>query len=97
MEFKKRIDPDLPFYYYTSAHDRFYEDYMPDFSQMSSHPRQPRRTPRRELLGVYVGRRVTLVQRGATSLRASFHNVPIDLTPPPSQMQFLLEHAYASN
>lgn len=25
MEFMKRMDPDLPFYYFTSAHDRFLE------------------------------------------------------------------------
>lgn len=36
MEFRKRINPDLPFYYYTCAHDRYYEDVMPDFQYEAS-------------------------------------------------------------
>ena len=31
-EFKKRMDPELPFYYHTSKHNQFYEGLMPDFS-----------------------------------------------------------------
>ena len=33
MEFMKRMDPDLQFFYFTSAHDRFYEGTLPDFDQ----------------------------------------------------------------
>ena len=65
-EFMKRLDPDLPFYYYTSAHSRFYEGVMPNFSAQASKPRKLRRAPRRELLGA--DQRVTMAVRGAGSL-----------------------------
>ena len=92
-EFLKRLDPDLPFYYYTSVHTRFYEGAMPDFSQPAPRPRKVRRPPRRELLGE--SDRVTLSVRGASSIRATFHNVPVDLPPPPGTANlFLSEHSY---
>ena len=31
LEFTKRLDPDLPFYYFTSAHGRFFEAPQPSF------------------------------------------------------------------
>ena len=94
MEFMKRLDPDLPFYYYTSAHSRFYEGETPDFSVPSSKPRKLRRAPQRELLGT--SHQVTFSVRGASSIRASFHNLPIDLPPPPGTAnQFMFEHSYA--
>ena len=93
MEFLKRLDPDLPFYYYTSAHSRFYEGNLPDFNVSTSHPRQPRRPPQRELLGA--NQRISFTVRGAGSIRATFHNVPVDLSPPPaSETQVLSEHSY---
>ena len=92
-EFMKRLDPDLPFYYYTSAHSRFYEGEMPDFSVPSSKTKQDR-PPRRELLGS--AQRVTLAVRGSSSIRATFHNIPVDLPPPPSATNLgLAEHSYA--
>lgn len=93
LEFMKRLDPDLPFYYYTSAHNRFYEGDLPDFSLPAARPRRPRRPPQRELLGA--NQRVSLAVRGAGSIRATFHNVPVDLPPPPGlRSQFLAEHSY---
>lgn len=47
----KRLDPELPFYYFTSSHSRFYEGEMPEFSEPAPKPCRPRRAPRRELLG----------------------------------------------
>ena len=92
-EFLKRLDPDLPFYYHTSAHTRFYEDIMPDFSVPASKPRKIQRAPQRELLGAT--ERVSLSVRGSGSIRATFHNVPVDLPPPPgAPNQFLAEHSY---
>lgn len=32
LEFQKRITDDLPFYYFTSSHDRFYEGPRPSFN-----------------------------------------------------------------
>lgn len=100
VEYMKRIDPNLPFYYYTSAHDRFYEGPRPDFSQSSSdhskrNPRQQR--PRRiEQPGRLVHGRATLAVPGARSLRMQFHNVPVDIPPPPSSLDQIniLEHSY---
>lgn len=95
-EFKKRLDPDLPFFYYTSAHTRFYEGVMPHFDAQAAKPRKPRRAPQRELLGA--SQRVTLAVRGTGSLRTTFHNVPVDLPPPPgSTSAFLYEHSYSSS
>ena len=34
-EFAKRVDPDLPFYYHTSSHTRYYEGPLPQFDQPS--------------------------------------------------------------
>ena len=91
MKFLKRLDPDLPFYYYMSRGSRFQEGDMPDFSSPASCPRQPRRLPRQELLGA--NQRVSFAVRGAGSIRAKFHNVPVDLPPPPgSEMQVQSEH-----
>lgn len=62
------MDPDLP--------RRFYEDNMPDFNQAPVRQKHPTRPPVRELLGDNIGRRITVTQRGAGSLTASFHNYP---------------------
>ena len=35
-----------------------------------------------------------LVQRGATSIRAQFHNVPVELPPPPSLPSHVSDHCY---
>ena len=65
---------------------------MPDFSIAAKHPRKHCRAPQRELLGD--SHRVTLSVRGATSIHATFHNVPVDLPPPPDGSSHLLsEHS----
>lgn len=95
----KRMDPELPFYYHTSSHQRFYEGDMPEFSQMPEKPKKTKRAPRRELLGC-TGRRATLPVRGSVSLRTEYHNVPVNLPPPPDASFTTIlssEHAYASS
>ena len=42
-EFTKRLDPDLPFYYYTSAHTRYYEGPLPSFNTPSLKPTKKKR------------------------------------------------------
>ena len=37
IEFDKRLDPQLPFYYYTSDHDRYYEGERPSFNIPTIH------------------------------------------------------------
>ena len=66
---------------------------MPDFSQ--GYKAKKKRVPGRELLVGNVGGRVTMAQRGATSIRAQFHNIPVELPPPPNQTnQVSMEHSY---
>ena len=95
VEFMKRMDPELPFYYYTSAHDRFYEGPRPSFSQPSSEP--SKRNPR-ELKPCRIGKLVhghaTLAVPGARSLHMQFHNVPVDI---PSSLKQIhaIEHSYS--
>lgn len=36
VEYTKRMDPNLPFYYYTSSHDRFLEGPRPSFNDPST-------------------------------------------------------------
>ena len=95
MEFMKRSDPSLPFYYSTSSHQRFYEGEMPSFDEPSKEHKQ-KRVPQRELLGA-IGRRVSLPVRGSLSVRSQFHNVPVDLPPLPNapvSTRILQEHSY---
>ena len=73
LEFMKRTDPDLPYFYFTSAHDRFQEGSLPDFDQPS---------------------RTSMVTPGSLSVRARFHQVPIELPPPPATDIHTYEHSY---
>ena len=95
-EFSKRLDPELPFYYHTSHHQRFYEGEMLDFS----HPvkKKQRRVARRELVTDGIGGRLSMVQRGAGSIRTQYYNVPVELPPPPcdsSHHNIVNDHSYA--
>ena len=75
----KRMDPDLPFYYHMSSHNRFYEDELPAFDDVpASGKRKEKRAPYRELLG-HLERRVSLPVQGSLSVRATFHNLPVEL------------------
>jgi len=44
-EFSKRVDPDLPFYYHTSTHTRYYEGPHPDFDKPCTKPPKEKRIP----------------------------------------------------
>ena len=93
-EFVKRMDPELPYYYHTTKHGWYYEDLMPDFSVK---PNKVKKTklPRYELLGS--NERISFSVRGDTSIRAKFHNVPVNLPPPPNTLNPCIhEHSYAS-
>lgn len=96
-EFFKRIDPDLPYYYHTSTHTRYYEGPLPDFSEpVRKSRRKHKRVPRREQPAAFVPRRATMPVRGSISLRPQFHNLPLDLPPPPSGSIHVFEHSYSS-
>jgi len=94
-EFIKRMDPELPFYYYTSACYQFYQDLMPDFNTKPTKEKRPVHLPKYELLGA--NDKVTMVICGDTSIRTKFHNLPVDLPPPPgAPNQCTYEHSYCS-
>lgn len=93
LEFHKRIDPGLPFYYYTSNHDRFHEGERPNFNEPSSRMKKQRRVPRRERL-LFTSARASLARRGLASIRSRFHNIPPELPPLPSTPIHIAEHAY---
>ena len=95
MEFGKRIDPDLPYFYHTSYHTRFAEGELPSFDKPPSKTKPVQRVPRREQTAAFVPGRATLPVRGSLSTRPQFHNKPLDLPPPPSAPIHLCEHYYA--
>lgn len=96
VEFLKRLDPDLPFYYHTST-NMFYEGPLPGFNEPVESTPQLHRPPRRELIGANVETRVTLAPRGTGSVRATFHNVPVELPPLPNSLSVVTdEHSYSS-
>ena len=100
-EFAKRWDKELPFYYYTSRHERFFEGERPNFNIFQKPKSNPRhqRVRLREHPGNLVSGRATLVQSGAKSIRRQFHNIPVELPPPPTSSinpnQHAGEHSYA--
>ncbi len=85
-EFSKRIDPDLQFYYWTGAKERFTDDSLPSFNLPSGNEKGERldqiKVSRRGDPGVFVGNRASLPQKGQLTARAKFHRDPIELPPP---------------
>jgi len=79
-EFVKRVDPDLPFYYHTSTHTRYYEGPLPDFDKPPK-KKAIKRIPRREQPAAFGPRRATVPVRGSLSVRLKFHNLPLELPP----------------
>ena len=87
------MDPQLHYYYHTSTHRRFYEGKLPSFNEPPQ-KKQEKRVARRELLTGNIGGRATLAQHGAASIRTQYHNIPIELPPPPSCPIHIAEHSY---
>lgn len=95
-EFIKRLNPDLPFYYHTSAHTRFSEGLLPDFNVPSRKKRRKHaRVPQREQPAAFAPGRASMPVRGTLSVRAQFHNQPVELPPPPNTSGFNFEHSYS--
>ena len=85
-EFKKRIDPDLPFFYWTGAKERYTEFDLPSFNKPSGAGNAERlnkvNISRRGDPGVFVANRASLPQKGQLTARAQFHKAPVALPPP---------------
>ena len=67
----KRIHSDLHFYYFTSAHDRFYEGARPSFNEPSK--KKKKRLPRGEQVQSLTSGQLTLPVRGTLTIRPKLH------------------------
>lgn len=86
MNCQRELIQSYHFFYYSSIHDRFYEGERETFDtyiKPTSNPRQHRVKAREQLGNLAVGR-TTLIKSGATSIRRRFHDVAVDLPPPPT-------------
>lgn len=95
LEFQKRIDVDLPFYYFTAAHDRFYEGPRPSFNVPSK--QKKKRLPRREQIQAasLISGRATFPVRGTLTTRPKFHKQPVNIPPLSHVPVHTAEHSYA--
>ena len=95
LELSKRLNPDLGYYYHTSEHDRFYEGERPTFDVAAKKKPKQKRVRTREQLSELVFCRATLPIPGARSVRMEFHNLPVELPPPPTVHHPLSDHTYS--
>ena len=95
LEFCKWLDPDLNSIFRHPL-TRFHEGPLPSFDQPKKKPKK-RRVPRCEQPAAFVPSRATLPVRGSLAVRAQFHDVPLELPPPPSVQctYYIGEHSYA--
>lgn len=98
LEFQKRINADLPYYYFTSAHDRFYEGPRPSFNDPSTKKRKSR-LPRGEQVHAasFASGRASFPVRGTLTTRPKFHKHPVSVPPPSSMPSYVAEHSYAQS
>ena len=94
VEFKKQLDPDLPFYYHTSSHSHFYEGPLPDFSMSSPKKKWNFRTAPHEQLAAFASWCATMPVQGSLSVRPQFNNLPLELPPIPTDQIHVVEHSY---
>ena len=67
LEFSKRTNPSLPYYYHIASHDRFYEGQRPEFNQPSKKTKAKKPAPRREKPCALIGKRVTMADHQSSS------------------------------
>ena len=83
-EFQKRIDHELPFFYWTAIHERYRTGVLPSFNKPSASgvERLDHTVPsRRADPGVFVANRASAPQPGSKTIRATFHAAPQVLPP----------------
>ena len=101
IELRKRLDRNLPFYYYVTKHERFFEGDRPNFELFKKPKHNPRHQPirKKDQPGQLVPSRTSLVQSGQRSIRRTYFNVPIELPPPPTPIlhstPFHYDHTYS--
>ena len=94
IEMSKRLDPQLPYYYHTSSHDRYYEGERPSFDVQSKPKSRVVRPRRRELVSTLMSGRASLPVAGSKSVRMQFHNLPVDIPPVPGTEAHISDHTY---
>ncbi len=94
LEFEKRSNPELPFYYYTSSHDQFYEGERPSFDDQPARQKKGKRLPVVEAGVLFQSDRASLPLNRSLNVRARFHNPPMSFPPPPSIPINVAEHSY---
>jgi hypothetical protein len=86
-EYEKKLNPDLPFYYWTGCHLRYRDIPLPDFDK-PGHCDTERldsvKISRRADPGAFVSNRASMPQHKSLTVRAKFHKAPEIL--PPTQL-----------
>lgn len=82
-EFNKRIDPNTPFFYWTSSTERYTLGPLSSFNKPSGQTERLDRVvlSRRADPGVFETNRASLPQHGRLTVRAQWHRVPECLPP----------------
>ncbi|XP_070534517.1 uncharacterized protein [Ptychodera flava] len=82
-EFTKRVDPDLPYYYWTGSDSRFNMGPLPSFNQPSGDVERLDRVQirRRADPAVFHANRASVPRRGSLTVRAQFFQNPEQLPP----------------
>ena len=95
LEYQKRINDDLPFYYFTSSHDRFYEGPRSSFN-MSPKKKKTKRLPKAEQIQAtsLISGRASFPVRGTLTTRPKFHKQPVSVPPPSTASVHIVEHSY---
>ena len=95
-EHQKRNDSDLPYFYYTSNHDRFYEGERLSFDIAGARKRVMK-VSRAESMAAstFASGKASLPSHKTLHTRAVFHNPPEELPPPPDMPIHLSEHSYS--
>ena len=75
IEFAKRLEPNIGFFYFTSSHDRFYEGQRPDFSEKCDKSKNKRVRRREQPANLAYGRS-TMPKPGARSTRNEISQSP---------------------
>ena len=98
LEYSKRMDKTLPYYYFTASHERFYETERESFDTYVKPRSNPRlqRIRQLEQPGNLAPGRTTMI-KPAKSIRRQFHALPVEVPPPVgAQIHELvaIEHSY---
>lgn len=95
IEFAKRLNPDIGYYYFTSSHDRFCEGDRPHFDEKPTKVIKRQKVRRREQPANLMFGRMAISTPSARSTRMTFHNIPLELPPVPNSESHVYEHSYA--